>query len=34
MAVKEFGGEYVGIDLNKDYIEIANKRIKAWSSGE
>ena len=34
MAVKEFGGEYVGIDLNKDYIEIAKKRIKAWSSGE
>ena len=30
MAVKEFGGEYVGIDLNKDYIEIAKKRIKAW----
>lgn len=30
MAVKEFGGEYVGIDLNSDYIEIANKRIKAW----
>jgi len=32
MAVKEFGGEYVGIDLNKDYIKIAKKRIKAWSS--
>ena len=30
MAVKEFGGEYVGIDLNKDYIRIAKKRIKAW----
>jgi DNA modification methylase len=30
MAVKEFGGEYVGIDLNKDYIKIAKKRIKAW----
>jgi len=34
MAVKEFGGEYVGIDLNPDYIEIANRRITAWSSGE
>ena len=30
MAVKEFGGEYVGIDLNPDYIEIANRRITAW----
>jgi len=30
MAVKEFGGEYVGIDMNPDYIEISNKRINAW----
>ena len=34
MAVKGFGGEYVGIDLNPDYIEIAKRRITAWSSGE
>ena len=30
MAVKEFGGEYTGIDLDPNYIEIANKRIAAW----
>jgi len=30
IAVKEFGGEYVGIDMNPDYIEISNKRINAW----
>ena len=30
MAVKEFGGEYTGIDLNPDYIEISQKRIDAW----
>ena len=30
MAVKEFGGEYTGIDLDANYIEIANKRIAAW----
>ena len=31
MAVKEFGGEYVGIDLDENYIDISNKRINAWS---
>ena len=30
MAVKEFGGEYTGIDLDPDYIEISRKRIEAW----
>lgn len=30
MAVKEFGGEYVGIDLDENYIEISRKRISAW----
>lgn len=30
MAVKEFGGEYTGIDLDANYIEIASKRIEAW----
>ena len=30
MAVKEFGGEYTGIDLDPNYIEIATKRIEAW----
>ena len=30
MAVKEFGGEYVGIDLDENYIEISRKRIDAW----
>lgn len=30
MAVKEFGGQYVGIDLDPNYIEISNKRIQAW----
>jgi len=32
MAVKEFGGEYVGIDLDENYIEISRKRILAWDS--
>jgi len=31
MAVKEFGGEYVGIDLDENYIEISRKRILAWN---
>ena len=31
MAVKEFGGEYVGIDLDENYIDISNKRINAWN---
>lgn len=31
MAVKEFGGEYVGIDLDENYIEISRKRINAWN---
>ena len=31
MAVKEFGGEYVGIDLDNNYIEISKKRIEAWN---
>lgn len=30
MAVKEFGGEYTGIDLDPHYIEISTKRIEAW----
>ena len=30
MAVKEFGGEYTGIDLDPHYIEISTKRIAAW----
>jgi len=30
MAVKEFGGEYTGIDLDPYYIEISTKRIEAW----
>ena len=30
MAVKEFGGEYVGIDLDENYIEISRKRINAY----
>ena len=34
MAVKEFGGEYVGIDLDKNYIEISRKRILAWDNNE
>lgn len=32
MAVKEFGGEYVGIELDPNYIEISKKRIKAYES--
>ena len=31
MAVKEFGGEYVGIDLDENYIEISKKRIETWN---
>lgn len=34
MAVKEFGGEYVGIDLDENYIEISRKRILAWNNNE
>jgi hypothetical protein len=30
MACVELGYEYTGIDLDKDYVEIANKRISAW----
>ena len=30
MAVKQFGGHYVGIDLDENYIEISRKRINAW----
>ncbi len=32
MAVKEFGGEYTGIDLDENYIEISRKRIDAWGN--
>ena len=32
MAVKEFGGEYTGIDLDENYIEISRKRIDAWDN--
>lgn len=32
MAVKEFGGEYTGIDLDENYIEISRKRIDAWNN--
>ena len=32
MAVKEFGSEYVGIDLDENYIEISSKRILAWDN--
>ena len=31
MAVKEFGGEYTGIDLDANYIEIAHRRILSWN---
>ena len=34
MAVKEFGGEYTGIDLDPNYIEIAHRRILSWTKGE
>ena len=30
MACVELGYDYTGIDLDKDYVEIANKRISAW----
>jgi len=30
MAVKQFGGEYTGIDLDENYVEISRKRINAW----
>ena len=30
MACVELGYDYTGVELDKDYVEIANKRISAW----
>jgi DNA modification methylase len=30
MACVELGYEYVGCELDPEYLEIANKRISAW----
>jgi site-specific DNA-methyltransferase (adenine-specific) len=32
MACVELGYEYTGCELDPEYIEIANKRIKAWEN--
>ena len=34
VAAKELNRNYIGIDLNKEYIEIANKRIEGISNNE
>lgn len=34
MAAVELGHEYVGIDLDPNYIEIARRRIEAWNEPE
>jgi DNA modification methylase len=34
MAATELGHEYVGIDLDPNYIEIARRRIEAWNEPE
>ena len=31
-AAVELGYEYVGIELDPKYVEIANKRIEAWKN--
>ena len=30
MAAVELGHEYVGIELDPNYVEISRKRISAW----
>jgi DNA modification methylase len=32
MAVKEFGGEFVGIDLDAEHVDISTVRIDAWAN--
>ncbi|MEK6657311.1 MAG: DNA methyltransferase, partial [Nitrospirota bacterium] len=32
VAAKNLGRKFIGIDINKEYIEIANRRIKFFES--
>jgi site-specific DNA-methyltransferase (adenine-specific) len=32
MACVELGYDYVGVELDENYVEIAEKRIKAWEN--
>ena len=32
MAAKNFGRKFIGIDINKEYIEIAKRRIKSFEA--